>query len=197
MKNLFSLLILTLLACLLVSAKAIGCDSPNETLSDAQIKHNRDVIQSHQADPLDQAKAIETLMCDKRDAIRGLAIQAALKSANIFVRGKILTEILFQKQRIIIEFLPEENLTNEVKDWLTKNRALSIPVTAYDRKNSCIDLRFKNCNRSYVLDISGTTVDLEYGDGFGKFVLEKDGVLMGEYYPRNLGGSIKAKIRIY
>lgn len=185
------------LSCVIVGADGSACDT-TETLSNSQIRHLQEIVNSTQADSLDQATAIETLMCDKRSTMRSLAIDVALSSKVSFVRSKILAEILFHKQAITIVFVPEKNLTSQVKEWLTENPGLSIPFTSYDRSNSCIGLYYDDCRRTHVLDISGTAIDLRYGDsGFGRFVLDDDDKLVGEYFPKNLGSGIPAQIRIH
>lgn len=193
--------VLGLIVCLSLSTLFVGqslaCNNLDSQLEKNVIQEYLKIITNKSANEIEQAEAIELLMCDKRVSVRELTIQKALESDSKFIKGKILREILYGKQNIVIEFISEENITNEVKKWLTKNPSFALSASFYDREKACIGLAYPDCRGKYVLDISGTVVDINYNDNIGKFILDESKNLVGDFYPKGLGASIKSIIRIH
>ena len=181
----------------ITSVAAFG-DENRKELSVGEIQHYKQLIESGDSDPIEQALGIEALMSDKRSTIRNFAICSALKSNNYFIKSKILEEILYLKQIINIEFLPIENPSEEIKNYLSKHPGVSYKVKFVDRENSCLDLYWGNkCDSGKALDVSGTKVDIRYDEDHATFKLNENNELLGKFYTNRLGGSIPAKIIIY
>ncbi|MEM8951284.1 MAG: hypothetical protein AAGA21_22080 [Pseudomonadota bacterium] len=173
---------------------AMGCERAIELDSD-QVRHQIDLLKAEDADPIDQTDALSALMCAERASVRDLAARTALASPNDSLQAATLAEVLMQKQTIMIEFIEEEGIANDVRDYITENIALSYEVRSVDRNASCIALSNGGC-QGYFLDITGKNVDIKYSRDIGSFSLDPEGDLRGYYKPNGFPAKVPARIKL-
>lgn len=173
---------------------ALACDRPIELDSD-QVRHDLDLLKSEDADELDQIDAIGALMCAERASVRDLAARTALASPNESVQAGMLSEVLMQKKNILIEFIEEEGVSNDVRDYVQEKIAVSYQVKFVDRNNTCLGLDNSKCE-NYFLDITGKNVEIKYGQDLGRFTLDVNGELHGYYKPIGVPAKVPAKIQL-
>lgn len=171
-----------------------ACERPLELDSD-QVRHDIDLLKSADADELDQIDVIDALMCAERASVRDLAARTALASPNESVQAGMLSEVLMQKKNILIEFIEEEGVSNEVRDFVQEKIAVNYQVGFIDRSASCIGLDNSSCE-NYFLDITGKNVEIKYGSDLGSFSLDDSGDLRGYYKPTGVSYKIPAKIQL-
>jgi len=177
-----------------MSWAASACERPLE-LDSEQVRHHIDLLKSEDADELEQIDVIGALMCAERASVRDLAARTALASPNESVQAGMLSEVLMQKKSILIEFIEEEGISNEVRDYVQENVAVNYQAKFVDRNASCIGLSNATC-KGYFLDITGKNVEIMYGKDLGSFSLNNDGVLHGYYKPDDVSSKIPAKIKL-
>lgn len=171
-----------------------ACERPLELDSD-QVRHDIDLLKSADADELDQIDVIDALMCAERASVRDLAARTALASPNESVQAGMLSEVLMQKKNILIEFIEEEGISNEVRDFVQEKTAVNYEVKFVDRNASCLGLDNGKCE-SWFLDVTGKNVEIKYGKDLGSFSLDENGILRGYYKAGNVSSKIPAKIKL-
>ncbi|MGI9449930.1 MAG: hypothetical protein ACR2QH_04730 [Geminicoccaceae bacterium] len=173
---------------------AWACERSLE-LDSEQVRHHVDLLKSTDADELDQIDVMGVLMCAERTSIRDLAARTALASPNESVQAGMLSEVLMQKKSIFIEFIEEEGISNEVRDYVQENIAVNYQAKFVDHNASCIGLDNNSCE-NYFLDITGKNVEIKYGSDIGSFSLDQNGDLRGFFKPFGAAMKIPARIQL-
>lgn len=161
-----------------IGGSAWACEEP-VTLEPAQARELLTLIKTPEADALDQIFGFETLMCAKRSSVRDLAVRTALDSPNKTLRSSVMFELLFAKEQLLVEFLPEEGLSKEQYAFIKAQPSLSFIVAKRTREANCFIIKAHNGSKNCadegawnLVEVSGTRVNFFLGDAYrGTFAL--------------------------
>lgn len=177
------------------SLAASACEATLELDTD-QVRHHLETLKSTDADELDQLDVLGALMCADRPGVRDLAARTALASPNPSVRAETLLGVMQQKQNMVVEFIEEEGISNEVRSYIQDTIALEYQFNHVEGDTSCIGLDTNRHCKNYFLDITGGNVQITYGRDLGSFSLDENGELKGFFKPATLKAKVPAKIRL-
>ncbi len=104
--------------------------------------------------------------------------------------------VMQQKQNMVVEFIEEEGISNEVRSYIQDTIALEYQFNHVEDDASCIGLDTNKDCKGYFLDITGGNVQITYGRDLGSFSLDENGELKGFFKPANLKAKVPAKIRL-
>lgn len=177
------------------ASAASGCEATLELDTD-QVRHHLDLLKSVDADELDQLDVLAALMCADRPGVRDLAARTALASPNPSIRSETLLGVMQQKQNMVVEFIEEEGVSNEVRSYIQDNIALEYQLNHVEGDPSCAGLDTNKDCKNYFVDITGNNVEITYGRDLGSFSLDENGELHGFFKPAGLAAKVPAKIKL-
>ena len=177
------------LAAALLPAPALACEEYYE-VDRTEAKEAVAFLKDPAADEVDQAFAIDTLICAKRVALRDLAARTALKAASPSVRAQVLAPMLYGMNQVVVRFLPAEGLTREQADYVKQTPTQIWSVSSAVPEENCVSFHRSSCNDS-AMQILGTIVHFKNSHWRGRFELGPDGLLAGLYWSTQWKGDMR------
>ncbi|GMG81441.1 hypothetical protein LNKW23_06540 [Paralimibaculum aggregatum] len=164
----------------LLAAPALACEEYYE-VDRAEAKEAVAFLKDPAADEVDQAFAIDTLICAKRVALRDLAARTALTAPSPSVRAQVLAPMLYGMNQVVVRFLPAEGLTREQADFVKQTPSHIWSVSQAVPEENCVSFHRASCNDS-ALQILGTIVHFKNSHWRGRMELGPEGRLVGLYW---------------
>jgi len=199
----FRLWLIVLVAIGLGAANALACDE-YVSVSQQDLKADRDKLADKGADPLDRLFAFRQLACSGDPTIRAYSVQAALESSNDPVlRNAVLLEAMLSKSRVDVEFKAGKDATAGDKDALHDLGGLvSLPVYYHSSEQGCISFQDSDqCQPRYSAFVKGDKVEFGYGNHslIGEFQLTESNELVGYLHidSGQASGKMPAVIKLF
>jgi len=163
----------------LSAAGVLACEeyfdhSRQEVLAEAKTMRDRE------KDGFERVLAFEQLMCDRRETVRAMALQAAKESGFAPLTGRYVEEVMFQKSVVVVVLERTENLSREAYEIINKYPLIDFDINMVDRQRKCISTSWnRGTCAGEIFSINGNKVQLSAHDWRGSFEFEGNSNLSG------------------
>jgi hypothetical protein len=165
----------------MLHTQAVACEKFH-SLSNEEMKENRDMLVKPDADPLDRMFAFEQLVCSDNPSLRDYAIKMGLtNSADPLVRNQVLLKAMMQKKKVVVELHPDKESTKSDKAFIAENAGVYSKIVHYrSEKEGCLSLSSdRECLAARSVFVKGNKVEYNLLSVYGQFELSQSGELIG------------------
>jgi len=188
--------IILILAALAFSGPAYAACSERIDLTDTQVDGHMAAFHSAETSDLEKIRAFNELCRSNDPSIRALAVDAALESGGPPLRATLLTELLLERETLILEPYDNGNLSDDQMTWIEGNPPVTLSFIFKDAENSCIGLTYSECRPGHLLDYSGIGITVSSRGSVGELTLNEAGDLEGAWTPDNTSLRIPVRARL-